>query len=170
MELEIIGLFALSALAVIAHFLLLLSRVLNNAAFAAQIRKLVDSGNTERAIKLCRAVPRASMSRMTEAMLRASGQEFAVEGLREAYSTTWAAERERLSQGWWLPYAAMASAAACLSYSLKGDAGLAEPFPLLAIGCLVAAFLQLWSYGRHRRALEREAEGLLQYLVTRAQG
>jgi len=88
---------------------------LNAEAFTSAVHKLIDAGDLDRAVKLCRAVPGALVTSGTLDMLQAhqNGDRDSA-SLREAFERGTGGTTEKLKKLGWAPPLAIAAAAAGL--------------------------------------------------------
>lgn len=143
MQWESVALAIVGAALVTGHLFVLVLGGINGPAFTAAIRKLLDAGNRDRAIKLTNAAPRAHLAVIWRAGLEASLERRADEGeslvrevLRESVEGALAKERRRLRRAGLLSLAGAAAAAgaAAIAYSGQGTPpGAVTGFILAAV-------------------------------------
>ncbi len=149
---------AAGLLLLVGRLLPLMMSEINAPAFDAQIEKLLQAGNRDRALKLCNAAPNAPYVAVIKAMLEQSSQLSADDGeglisesIAEAHQREVEVQRRRVNRLSWLAPVGVMVAAGATFLALQQQE---SPPPEVFLPPIIAAPLWLACYRKARR-LER---------------
>ena len=155
---------AVAGLAVVVRMIQYIRVNLNADAFMHQITKLVVAQNIERAIKLCKAVPLAAISRVTLAMLEQKQKGASPEELRISYESTLRASLVEQAKGAMLTNLAFVLSLVALATPSRETGIALMPSLIAPLAISGIAGLLVLGFRRMRKGVTRAGDGLLSTL------